>query len=373
MTDNFFRNKYIKDGAALKDPRTGIENIVGWNSPSNIALIKYWGKYGDQLPRNPSVSFTLAKSYSQMKVNYRVSDDGYKLEYYFNEIRNHNFERKLNLYLKSLFPFLPFLEKLSMKISSHNTFPHSAGIASSASSISALAMCLCSMEQALFGTLSDKVGFHQKASFLARLGSGSASRSVFGSTVLWGYVPSVPDSSDEIAMPIDSIVHPVFKDYCDAILVVDSTPKEISSSVGHNLMNYHFFHETRIMQANSNLSEIIKVLRTGDESKFAEIVENEALTLHGLLLSSVPGFILLHPNTLILIKNLKEFRNQSGIQFAFTLDAGPNIHVLYARKVKNEMNAFLNNELKQYCEMGLWIDDQLSEGPVSIDLSNYQK
>lgn len=362
MTDVFFHNKFLKEKQSK--PGNINENSVLWNSPSNIALVKYWGKYGNQLPKNASVSFTLSSSYTQTQVFYSYKENqSIQIEYYFNNERNQSFENKLVFYIKDLLPYMPFLEYLTLKVYSMNTFPHSAGIASSASSISALALCLCNIEQNIFGTLQNKNELLIKASFLARLGSGSACRSLFGPVTMWGYLPSLKGSSNEVGLSISENIHEVFKSYKNAILVIDSKPKELPSSAGHNLMNYHKYAETRFIHANENMQKILVALKVGDEKTFSEIVENEALTLHALMLSSNPGYILLHPNTLRAIKEIQTFRKRTGLYIAFTLDAGPNIHLLYPERIKDQVLDFINHFLEQYCENGYWIDDKVSDGP----------
>ena len=124
-------------------------------------------------------------------------------------------------------------------------------------------------------------------------------------------------------------------------------------------MNHHAYKETRHKQADHNLHKLLLALSSGDEDNFAQIVENEALSLHGLLLSSNPGYMLLHPNTLMALKRIKEFRAQTNLQVAFTLDAGPNVHLLYPENIRNQIISFIESDLKQFCKDGVWIDDHV--------------
>lgn len=364
MIDNYYTQHFLSQSEKLTNFSLKDTGRVVWESPSNIALVKYWGKFGDQLPRNPSVSFTLKNSCTITEVSYRASEnDLRKIDYYFENKKDAAFEQKIVKYLEKISVYLPFIKKLDLKIYSRNTFPHSAGIASSASSFSALALGICSIENHLFGTLSQDVDFFQKASFLARLGSGSACRSVYGKAVLWGKTDSTDGSSNEVATPIDFKVHETFKSYYDAILIIDSGKKEFSSTQGHGLMETHPFAEARYAQASQNLAKILNAMQHGDQETFSQIVENEALTLHGLMMSSTPTFTLLKPNTLHVISKLKEFRDKHKINLTFTLDAGPNIHILYPEKSRNRVIDFINSHLKEFCENGVWIDDQISDGP----------
>ncbi len=126
---------------------------------------------------------------------------------------------------------------LSAAVFAH--IPHSSGIASSASAMGALALCLLSMEEQITGhPSSDPM---KKASFLARLGSGSASRSLHPGFALWGYSKAWPGSSDEFAIPVQGI-HENFVAIRDSILIVDPGSKKLSSSAGHALMETNAFY-----------------------------------------------------------------------------------------------------------------------------------
>ncbi len=367
MSFNYYSEKYKRESQQLKNCSQGSGKSVKWQSPSNIALIKYWGKHGNQLPDNATISFTLSKTLTQTEVKYLPGiSHGNQINFYYDGRKNTLFETKIAGYINQITEYLPFLKQLQLEINSVNTFPHSAGIASSASSYSALALCLVSIENELFGTLNNVTDFLNKASFLSRLGSGSACRSVHGPATLWGYIPEIIDSTNELAIPISSWLHPVFKNFNNAILVADSSAKEISSTAGHKMMNHHFYKEGRLLQATHNLGEIIKALQNGDLELFAKIVENEALSLHALILSANPGHILLKPATLAIIHQIRQFRDNTGLPCTFTIDAGPNIHLLYPETIKNEIREFVINELMPLCENGLWIDDTLSDGPLKI-------
>ena len=134
-----------------------VEGNVRWQSPSNIAIVKYWGKHGKQLPRNPSISFTLQSAVTDTILRYQPKEKtkGIALRFTFEGSPRPAFSQKIEQFFEQNLWAFPFLEQLDIQIDSKNTFPHSAGIASSASSMSALALCLCSLERELFGTLAD--------------------------------------------------------------------------------------------------------------------------------------------------------------------------------------------------------------------------
>ena len=343
---------------------------VLWRSPSNIALIKYWGKHGIQLPRNPSLSFTLAASCTDTQLEYEMregTDDGQiELDFFFHEEENEPFRAKVLDFLTGLLPGMPFLKQLKLTVHTGNSFPHSAGIASSASSMSALALCLCSLEDRFFGTLQDPAAFDQKASMLARLGSGSACRSIFSHAALWGATKGVGGSSDEFAVPMGDHIHETFKDFHDDILIVSREEKSVSSRDGHALMEGNPFAEPRYAQARARLANLLDVMRTGDLPAFGKIVEDEAMTLHALMMSSNPSYTLLRPDSLAIIEKVRQYRADTGHQVYFTLDAGPNVHLLYPGDLVVDVRKFIEDHLEEHCEGGAVQQDWVGEGPEEI-------
>ena len=344
-----------------------MENTIIWESPSNIALIKYWGKMGVQLPRNPSLSMSLKASVSRFELTYSPKkDDEKNLIYLFEGKENKAFEDKLSRFIDSVSNDLPCVTKYQLKISSSNTFPHSAGIASSASAMSALALCLCSMQEAIDEMEMPTGFFLQKASRIARLGSGSASRSVFGNYAIWGDSECYAESSDYYAIPFKGTIHPIFQDLQDTILMIDSSAKKVSSTAGHELMNDHPYASARFQQARQNMAELLDVLANGNFNRFIQIVENEALSLHGLMMSSDPSYTLLKPNTLTAIERIKSFREKTQVPLCFTLDAGPNIHLLYPKADENVVQNFIKQDLVELLEDGKYIQDGMGNGPTRI-------
>ena len=338
---------------------------VSWRSPSNIAIIKYWGKHGRQYPVNPSISLTLKKSFTDLEliVSEKVSaNENIDLRFLFQGIRNEKFEQRILQYFISIKKELPFLMQYQFEIQSENSFPHSSGIASSASSMSAIALSLVSFAESL--GLHSKLNDTQFASYLSRLASGSACRSVFGGWTIWGELPRLQGSSDEYAINLPFVVHPIFQTLQDLVLITSSTPKKVSSSDGHYKMSTHPFNEARKQQALRHAIELIEVLKIGDFSAFASIAESEALSLHALMLSSEPGYFLVNGRTLQIIEEIRNFREETGLHICFTLDAGPNVHLLYPLEEKEEVMQFLQEELLMLCEGGRWLDDGAGEGPI---------
>ncbi len=345
---------------------------VRWRSPSNIALVKYWGKHGRQLPRNPSISLTLEQAATFTDIvfsprNGSATATGICLNFRFEGIDHHPFEDRVQRFLEALLPVFPFLAELDLHISSRNTFPHSSGIASSASSMSALALALCDMERLLFGWAGTEKDFLIKASYIARLGSGSACRSVFPTAALWGRWNELPDSSDLYAIPCEEQIHPDLAYMHDTILLVDQGPKSVSSRAGHHLMEGNPFAPARYDQARERLETLWKAMKTGDMDTFGQITEAEALTLHALMMTSMPPYMLLKPNTLAILEAVKNFRASEKIPVYCTLDAGPNVHVLFPDVCKTPVMAFIESELAPYCQQKRWIADSVGKGPTRLD------
>ena len=332
---------------------------VKWQSPSNIAIVKYWGKRPEmkQIPQNPSVSFTLSKCRTETSIDYKASDR-FGLHFRFDGKENPEFQTKIAEFLKNQLSAFPFLNEIELHINSHNTFPHSSGIASSASSMSALVLCLMDIDRELNGGEIDL----QRASCLSRLASGSACRSVFPKMALWGATEARPGSSDEYAVSLENEIHPLFKTFHDSILIVSDAKKSVSSRAGHALMNSNPYAESRYAVAKNNIVNLLEALKKGDLETFIRITEWEAMQLHALMMCSETSYILLKPNTLRIINTLLEFRKETDIPVCFTLDAGPNVHILYPDQHAEMVERFIMDELEQYCVGGQWIPDQVGDG-----------
>jgi diphosphomevalonate decarboxylase len=338
--------------------------LAEWESPSNIALVKYWGKRDGQLPANPSLSMTLSKAVTRTSVEFVLRSEG-KNNLTVNGDPHHLFVNKLTKLIEWLTKEIPVMAEFSLKVTTANTFPHSAGIASSASGISAFTLCLLTIISRITRKEVSRDNFLQLASFVSRMGSGSACRSPYGGYSLWGMTPGIAGSSDMYAVPLADKVHPDFMTLHDAILVISSSPKSLSSTAGHDLMRAHPFAGVRFDQARTNIQETLKALQSGDFETLAEISENEALTLHSLIMSSPGGAILLEPNSLLVVKRVQEIRKQ-GLPVFFTFDAGPNVHLLYPDENSKEVENFIHKELKQFCENDLVIFDRCGKGPAAV-------
>lgn len=320
--------------------------LIKAEAPSNIALVKYWGKFDGQIPMNPSVSFTLSQSKSITSAEIKKKDhenDKLSFSFYFDGDHKPEFEPKIQKFLENILPYSPFINNLDFIFDSTNTFPHSSGIASSASGFAALAKIIIQLEKQLSTDSHTDEYWRKKTSFLARIGSGSAARSIEGPVTLWGEHPKIHNSSNLYAVKPDIKLHPNFHHFQDSIVLVEKGQKKVSSSAGHQLMDAHLFKEQRKKQAFENSQKIIKILENGDIDAFIEMVESEALGLHALMMTSTPNYLLMQPETLKIIHEIRNYRNQTGSKLCFTLDAGANVHVLFPKKETNSVKNFLNS------------------------------
>jgi len=329
-----------------------IEFTSQWKAPSNIAFVKYWGKLENQIPANPSLSMTLRECHTITKTNFSPSDR-LNVELFLDGKENKSFSRKVLTYLEILIPILPFLSKLNLKIETQNTFPHGTGIASSASGMAALALTLTDYLYHL-ASVSRSEQFFKDASYLARLGSGSACRSIYGGFATWG-----GHISNEYASPL--AVHDNFLSLHDSILVINSEEKKVSSRSGHGLMKEHFFAEHRYAQANYNFDKCCVELKGDRFEEIGHILEAEALALHAMMMTSPSPYMLFHPNTIKAIQVIWQFRQDTQIPVFFTLDAGPNLHLIYPDSHKKNVMTFINSELTHLSEMVIF--DRVGDGP----------
>lgn len=333
-----------------------------WIAPSNIAIVKYWGKFDNQIPANASISFTLTNSHTDTILTVeenveKISEDPF-IEVWFSGEKRQDFVPKIHKFITSILNDYPWLRGKYLKIQTANTFPHSSGIASSASSMAALACCI----EDIHTTHVEPQEFRKsKASYSARLGSGSACRSIYGGFVQWGQSPDGA-GSDEFAIPVAQI-HEEFKMIYDYILILDSGEKSVSSSAGHALMRGHPFAKHRFEQGKQNVCVLKDILKSGDWSAFISLMESEALTLHAMMMTSNPPFILMKPKTLEAISRIWQFRSDTGQNVGFTLDAGANLHLVFAESALAAVEDQLFPELQYLCEQNTIIRDFIGQGP----------
>lgn len=359
-----------------------MKHTVSASCPSNIALIKYWGKYPNQIPANPSISFTLNNCRTNTTMEF-LADEPFSVQTFLAGKEEPKFAEKIEKYFRNIEVYLPWILKGKFIIKTENTFPHSSGIASSASGFGAIAKCLMELDKRFqnqqprdFTDNRQPTTDIQKASFLARLGSGSACRSLYDGLVVWGETPEVEGSSDLFAVKYpDAEIHPVFKNFNDWVLLIHEGQKSVSSTVGHGLMDANPYAERRFQEARENFVPMKEILKSGDLEAFIKLVEHEALTLHAMMMMSEPAFILMKTGTLEVINKIWKFREETGLPLFFTLDAGANVHLLFPSEgfeirdsrfeisesqtssFKSQIEKFINSELLQHTQNGGVVKD----------------
>ncbi len=206
---------------------------------------------------------------------------------------------------------------LRAKVESKNNFPKGTGLASSASGFAALTLAAtCSAGL----SLSEK-----ELSILARWGSGSACRSIPSGFVEWKAGNSDLGSYAYSLFPAD------YWDIRDVIAIVGSDVKKVSSTEGHAAVGSSPLYKARIREIPQKIRKIKEAIRKKEFSEFGEIVEAEALNMHAVMISSKPALLYWTPTTLRLMHQIIDWRS-GGLESYFTIDAGPNVHVLCLAK-----------------------------------------
>lgn len=279
---------------------------------TNIALIKYWGKKDDALilPMNSSLSLTLDAFYTDTKVTFDSTlknDQFYLNEQLQDELATQKVSRFLDLVREKA------AISTSAIIHSTNHVPTAAGLASSASGLAALA-----------GASSQACGLNltpTELSRLARRGSGSASRSIFGCFVEWQM-----GNSDETsyAVPVDDANW----DLAMLIVVVNKHEKAVSSRVGmKRTVETSPFYPGWLETTPLDLAEMKQAIQDHDFQKVGEITERNGLKMHGTMLGANPPFSYWESDSIKAMQLVRELRH-AGLQCYFTMDAGPNVKVL---------------------------------------------
>lgn len=284
---------------------------------TNIALVKYWGKRDQQLilPQTDSLSLTLNDFYTTTTVNFD--------SHLVNDEVTINGNLLISQQASRVVKFLDLVREMSgqtafAKVNSINHVPTSAGLASSASAFAALA-----------GAASTAAGLHltrQDLSRLARRGSGSATRSIYGGLVVWhrGH-----DDKSSYAEPLTEKV-----DFGLEMLaiMINTKKKRVSSRQGmqSSVTTSPYYPAWRDV-VKKDMVAMKDAINAQDIDKIGHIAEENALRMHALTLSADPGFTYFNADTLMAIKAVQDLRN-AGISCYYTMDAGPNVKVIYDRQ-----------------------------------------
>jgi diphosphomevalonate decarboxylase len=287
-------------------------------APANIALIKYMGKKNNDtnLPENPSLSYTLNNLLTSVTMDkYPGHKDLWEPlptvpggpSFQLSTQAQQRFLQHLDL-IKRRFNY-----QGSFLVRSSNNFPHSSGLASSASSFAALTRCavraMCELQQ--IPLISD-----QEQAQISRLGSGSSCRSFFSPWALWE-----DDKVDAITLPYTQLIHQV--------IIINHAEKSVSSSEAHERIKSSTFYETRSARAKENLRVLLDALQNQDWRTSYEVCWREFHDMHQLFATCDKPFVYMAPDSTKVLNILQNFWQEHGDGPIVTMDAGPNIHLLY--------------------------------------------
>jgi diphosphomevalonate decarboxylase len=291
----------------------------------NIALIKYWGNKDQKLriPVNGSISFNLDSLFTKTKVTFDLSLITDSLTINDQKISGPGLDRVVS--------FLDIVRGLAEKqlfarVESENNFPVGTGIASSASAFAALSL---SASKAIGLNLTEK-----ELSRLARRGSGSACRSIPEGFVEW-----YPGKSDKDSYA-HSIASPNHWNLVDIIAVVSIEHKKVGSTAGHELANSSSLQNARVQDTDHRLQIVRQAILDQDFLKMADMVELDSNMMHAVMMTSNPPLMYWESTSITIMKIVKEWR-EAGIPVCYTLDAGPNVHIITTKGYSDKIIALL--------------------------------
>jgi diphosphomevalonate decarboxylase len=293
----------------------------------NIALIKYWGNKNQvlRIPVNGSISFNLDSLFTKTQVTF-ISE--LPSDILFNdghETSGSGLDRVVS--------FLNFVRELAGKqifaqVNSENNFPVGTGIASSASAFAALSLAA---SNAIGLNLSEK-----ELSCLARRGSGSASRSIPEGFVEWFHGETL---SDSFAVSIAPSTH---WDLVDLVAVVTHEHKKVGSTAGHKLANTSPLQSARVEDTKRRLDIVRESIKYRDFQAMSEMVEFDSNMMHAVMMTSSPTLMYWEKSSITIMKNVQKWR-ASGIPVCYTMDAGPNVHVITTKDYSEEIHQKLSS------------------------------
>lgn len=284
-------------------------------APSNIALIKYMGKtdLSKNLPANASLSYTLDSLTT--KVELQTTDKAKDQWQPFKEQPEFKLNQKAQARFLEHLQFLKdhFQYTGNFIVSSKNNFPLGCGLASSASSFAALTKCAVMALSELTNTAKAPI---QLQAMLSRQGSGSSCRSFFSPWAHWH-----ANSVEEIKLPYEKLLHQV--------IVLSDKEKTISSSLAHNLVTTSPAFDGRVQRAEQRLELLIAALNNNNWDSSFQHCWDEFIDMHNLFQTSSTPFDYMTDDCRALLKTLQQFWHKHGNGPIVTMDAGPNIHILY--------------------------------------------
>lgn len=325
------------------------------SSPSNIAFLKYWGKKDPvlQWPANDSLSMTLNKL--STRTNAYIQDAADHVFHFQGEAlgREHKSFHKVFKHLDYLSETFGFEEKLAF--SSTNSFPTGAGVASSASGLSALTIAAIAAwtHSATFGELQEKGFSREHLAHLSRIGSGSAGRSLFGGYVQW---QAGSHADKQKILPLYEAEH---WNLHDTVALFSHTEKSKSSTIAHGDAWSSPLFSTRIAGAPERMQAMLKALHHRDMEALGPLLETEALDMHAVMMTTRPPQYYLTTESTEFLAAFRRARQEGKFEAYFTIDAGPNIHIIH----ESSQSSALHGWLKEFYPNLSLLLDKVGEGP----------
>jgi diphosphomevalonate decarboxylase len=280
-------------------------------APSNIAFIKYWGKIDEilRLPANGSISMNLSGLMTTTTVEFTpalikddVTIDGMKVDKEASRVSKHLDRIREIAHINTY-----------ARVVSNNNFPASTGLSSSASGFAALTVAAVAASGL---SLPEK-----ELSILARLGSGSACRSIPDGYTEW------IEGTDSNSSYAHSLHSHTYWNLVDIVAIVSREKKEIPTSEGQKEVTTSPFYTTRLSQMNEKLRLCTLYLKTMDFTALGNLAEQDALNMHAVMITSTPSLLYWTPNTIALMKEIQKWRKE-GVEAYFTINTGQDVHII---------------------------------------------
>jgi len=318
---------------------------------SNIAFLKYWGVADPHinLPLTNSISMTLGSLHTTTTLAWdidgRLSADQIMID---GETAAGKKAERVTEHLNQIC-YLAGNRRMWAQVVSQNNFPMASGIASSASSFAALTVAAW----AALGLPFDAT----RLSAIARRGSGSASRSLFGGYVEW---EQGHDDASSVARQLYPASHWTL---CDLVAVISTAEKSVSSQNGHGMASSSPFNTARVARVDSMLQEVRAAITLRDLHRLGNIIEQDALAMHAVMMTSQPSLLYWQPGTLEVIHAVRRWREEDGLPVYFTIDAGPNVHLICEPAVRTEVL----KQLQSLRTVQRVISSEAGDGPQLLD------
>lgn len=293
-------------------------------APSNIAFIKYWGRKDEvlRLPTNGSISMNLSNLLTTTTVEFSpdFTTDSVVINGKEEGLAGNRAIEHLNR-IRKLADSL-----LKVKVVSQNNFPMSTGLSSSASGFAALTVAAA---QAAGLSLSQR-----DLSILARQASGSACRSIPDGFVEW-----LSGESSETSYSV-SLFPPEYWNIVDVVAIINTNIKEVATTEGMKSAFSSPFLHTRLKGMKSKIAAVKKLIEEKKFSEFGVLIEQEAIELHAVMMTSTPSLFYLLPETTRIMRLVRKWRSE-GLEVYFTINTGHNIHLLCEKKNEDMVASLL--------------------------------